>query len=126
MPAPIQSVSHSRWTALALLCMALVGASRFTPAATADAIDTAARQLDSRISGLIRQLGNKHYSVRQRAEVELSRLGLVAFDALFDAQEDDEVEVALRARFRYVACESIGFARTILPRSKRCYVAMKE
>ncbi len=97
MPSHYHSVCRFPRVVCLLLLVGLLNGGWLASPVSADAIDTAARQLDERISTLIRELGHDHFAVRQRAEVELSRLGLIAFDALFDAQEDDEVEVALRA-----------------------------
>jgi tetratricopeptide (TPR) repeat protein len=51
------------------------------------------------IDKLIRQLGDKSYYVRQRAQDELARLGVEAFDALSDATADNDLEVASRAKY---------------------------
>lgn len=55
-------------------------------------------ELEARIATLIRQLGAKSFASREKAHTELSRLGLTAFDALHDAQQDTDIEIALRAR----------------------------
>ncbi len=47
---------------------------------------------------LIRQLGDKDYFVRQRAETELAAVGADAFDALSDAAGDEDPEIAAHAR----------------------------
>jgi tetratricopeptide (TPR) repeat protein len=64
----------------------------------------------ARIQKLIAQLGDKNYSTREKAQAELARLGLAAFDALLDAQESDNVEVALRSRY-LVRGMNIGWVR---------------
>ncbi len=51
------------------------------------------------IEQLIRQLGSPAYASREKAQAALERLGLDAFDALNEAQNDDDIEVALRARY---------------------------
>ena len=51
------------------------------------------------ISKLIRELGNKDYYVRQRAQDELARLGFEAFDALNLAAADEDPEIAFRAKY---------------------------
>ena len=56
-------------------------------------------ELDPRIAQLINQLGDSEYVVRQRAQQELARLGFAAFDALTDAEENDDVEIATQARY---------------------------
>ncbi len=48
---------------------------------------------------MVKQLGDDEYNVRQRAQRELERLGFAAFDALTDAEESEDVEVASQARY---------------------------
>jgi tetratricopeptide (TPR) repeat protein len=55
--------------------------------------------LDARIAELIQQLGAPEYATRQRAQDELRRLRLDAFDALNEAQLSDDLEVASTARY---------------------------
>jgi len=52
-----------------------------------------------RVNKLIRQLGDKDYYVRQRAQEELGRLGLEAIEALETATSDGDPEVAARAKY---------------------------
>jgi tetratricopeptide (TPR) repeat protein len=52
-----------------------------------------------RVDKLIRNLGDKDYYVRQRAQEELARLGLEAMGALEAATSNDDPEVASRARY---------------------------
>jgi tetratricopeptide (TPR) repeat protein/uncharacterized membrane protein len=52
-----------------------------------------------RIHRLIRQLGDKDYYVRQHAQEELAQLGVDAFDALSAATEDEDPEIAARAKY---------------------------
>jgi tetratricopeptide (TPR) repeat protein len=61
----------------------------------------AAKEPDSadRIGKLIRQLGDKDYYARQRAQEELARLGLEAIEALEAATSDDDPEIAARAKY---------------------------
>ncbi|MHB8972691.1 MAG: tetratricopeptide repeat protein [Pirellulaceae bacterium] len=61
--------------------------------------ETAPADLDSRIAMLIEQLGSPEYAVRERAQAELLRLRLDAFDALNAAQLSDDIEIALSARY---------------------------
>ncbi len=51
------------------------------------------------INRLIRQLGDDDYFVRQQAQDELAKLGVDAFDALSAATEDEDPEIAARARY---------------------------
>jgi tetratricopeptide (TPR) repeat protein len=61
--------------------------------------EQAQAELDARIQALVEQLGAADYAVREKAQAELSRLGLEAFDALHQAQNNDDTEIALRARY---------------------------
>jgi tetratricopeptide (TPR) repeat protein len=56
-------------------------------------------QLDSRVSELIEQLGDSEFAVREKAENELRRIGLAAFDALEAAQDHRDLEIGMRARY---------------------------
>ena len=56
-------------------------------------------ELQQRIDRLIGQLGDEDYFVRQRAQAELSRLGLEAFDALSAAENHEDLEIASRVRY---------------------------
>ena len=69
--------------------------------AAADATEPPKKEAVSadRVAKLIRQLGDKDYFVRQRAEDELARLGFEAFDALNAATTDDDLEIAARAKY---------------------------
>jgi Tfp pilus assembly protein PilF len=67
-----------------------------TPAAKAE---SAEQELDARIQSLIQQLGAAQYATRERAQAELRRLGLTAFDALYEAQKHDDIEISLRAQY---------------------------
>jgi tetratricopeptide (TPR) repeat protein len=55
--------------------------------------------VDRRVQELIQQLGSPQYASRERAQAELQRAGLSAFDALLGAQQDEDIEIALRARY---------------------------
>lgn len=47
----------------------------------------------------IADLGAQQFAVRERAQAELKRLGLSAFDALHEAQDSDDIEIAIRSRY---------------------------
>ncbi len=66
------------------------GAKEQPPAATQD---------DARLAALIAQLGAEDFTTREAAQAELAQLGLEAFDALHAAQNDNDPEVSLRARY---------------------------
>ncbi|MHB8951652.1 MAG: tetratricopeptide repeat protein [Pirellulaceae bacterium] len=55
--------------------------------------------LEARIAQLIEQLGASEYATRERAQTELLRLRLDAFDALNEAQFSDDIEIALSAQY---------------------------
>ena len=52
-----------------------------------------------RTAVLIGQLGDPQYAVRQQAQEELAKLGPEAFDSLVLAEENDDLEIAARARY---------------------------
>lgn len=55
---------------------------------------------EAQIAALIEQLGNDDFAVRQRAQTQLSRMGLDAFDALVAASQHHQViEVKMRAGY---------------------------
>ena len=62
---------------------------------TASAAPTSAQ----RTAALINQLGDPQYAVRQQAQEELAKLGPEAFDVLVAAEENDDLEIAARARY---------------------------
>ncbi len=51
------------------------------------------------VDELIRQLGDKDYFVRQRAQEELTQLGFQVFDAVCAATTDKDLEIASRAKY---------------------------
>ncbi|HVU87388.1 MAG TPA: hypothetical protein VHD36_08700 [Pirellulales bacterium] len=54
--------------------------------------------LADRVQGLIVRLGDNDYFVRERAQGELGKIGFEAFDALEVAAENDDIEIASRAK----------------------------
>jgi tetratricopeptide (TPR) repeat protein len=55
--------------------------------------------LNDRIARLIQELAHPSYARRVRARIELERMGLRALDAIRDASESSETEIAFSARF---------------------------
>ena len=55
--------------------------------------------LQREIDRLILELGDTQYANRVRAQAKLTELGLGAFDALHRAQDHDDIEIAMRARY---------------------------
>lgn len=53
----------------------------------------------SQIQTLIEGLGAAKYAERKQAQAALEKIGLAAFDDLLEAQNHDEIEIALRARY---------------------------
>lgn len=86
---------------LQILAMVMFFASTaipFVPAA--DQGGAAPANTEAQIATLIEQLGNDDFAVRQRAQAQLSRMGLEAFDALVvAAQHHQVVEVKMRAGY---------------------------
>jgi tetratricopeptide (TPR) repeat protein len=58
-----------------------------------------AAETAERTRRLIAQLGDADYFVRERAQQELALIGFEAFDALTAAEDDDDVEIAARAKY---------------------------
>ena len=80
------------------LCLLSAGIAAAAPGDVPPTADAQA-QLDARIAGLVEQLGAAEYGAREKAQAELVRVGLEAFDALHQAQYNDDIEIALRARY---------------------------
>ncbi|MBL8825968.1 MAG: tetratricopeptide repeat protein [Planctomycetaceae bacterium] len=70
-----------------------------TPAAVS-ATSTETGVVDAaQIKSLIEQLGNDDYFVRERAQEQLATIGIEAFDALSEAENNPDTEIATRVRF---------------------------
>ncbi|MDZ4821225.1 MAG: tetratricopeptide repeat protein [Planctomycetota bacterium] len=65
----------------------------------ADDISEEDKKMAARVAKLIQELGNLNYPIRQRAQEQLSELGAVAFDALTEAENHRDLEIAHRARY---------------------------
>ncbi|MCY2994150.1 MAG: hypothetical protein NTY19_40680 [Planctomycetota bacterium] len=93
-----------RWIAL---CLVLALWNRVTAPASSPVSNAAKMAVPSDppeaseqvIETLILQLGAEDFAKREKAEAELRRLGLIAFDALHKAQTSDDIEISLRARY---------------------------
>ncbi len=55
--------------------------------------------IDQRVAGLIQQLGDQQFAVRQRAQQDLIKLGFEAFDALAEAENHDDPEIAMQVSY---------------------------
>lgn len=94
---------------LAALCTAprcfsakVTGDTKPVPsAASAEEADDQAPsdELDRRIRELIAELGSDNYFARERAQQALAQIGFEAFDALTEAEEADDIEISLRAKY---------------------------
>lgn len=73
------------------------GADKETPGVSA--VNATEAELETKIQKLISELGAAQYATRERAQSELKRLGLTAFDALYEAQNHEDIEISLRAQF---------------------------
>ncbi len=58
-----------------------------------------AENSDDSMARLITQLGDNDYFVRERAQAELAKIGFEAFDALEAAEDNDDIEIASRAKY---------------------------
>ncbi len=76
------------------VCLPAAGTTPALKPVAAEPLGESARE----ISNLIHQLGDEKYWVRQQAHEQLARFGAEAFDALVTAQENDDLEIAERAR----------------------------
>ena len=98
--------SHLHLRSPAWLSLVVMAASIAAPngSAAKDSANVDVRQLDPAalervMGGLVQQLGSEEYARREKAQAELRILGLAAFDALHKAQDSEDIEIALRARY---------------------------
>ncbi len=85
-----------RGSSVLAVCIVLAGAT----AALAQTADAVAQQAtDDQIALLIEQLGDRQFAVRQRAQQQLMKLGFDAFDALVEAENHEDPEVAMQAGY---------------------------
>lgn len=70
-----------------------------TDASASEPTSTKEPASSERIATLIKQLGDKEFFVRQKAQEEIARLGFEAFDALNAATTNDDLEIASRAKY---------------------------
>jgi tetratricopeptide (TPR) repeat protein len=73
------------------------------------------KALVAKVDQLIADLGADQFARRENAQATLKQLGLVAFDALIEAQRHPDIEIALRARY-LVRSLPIRWARDTDPR----------
>src|ERR1044072_1145767 len=97
-------VCPGKWLSICCLALLLGGVvtTRVSLAqndATKPAADVQPTEQEAKVAKLIEQLGAGEFAAREKAQADLAKIGLEAFDALNDAQHDDDVEIALRARY---------------------------
>ncbi len=93
----MQTVANKRlW--LPILIAGWLGTS-FGSTFPAFAQEESFEKLQPRIEKLIKQMGAESFSAREQAQMELKRIGPVAFDALRRAQNHDDIEIARRAQY---------------------------
>ena len=85
---------------LALLLLAISPAGVFG----IDTIDSgspngAGRMSAEAIDQLVGQLGSEQFAKREKAQAQLRKLGLDAFDALYEARDSGDIEISMRARY---------------------------
>lgn len=107
MSLPRQSVRHARRVAAGdivpravariLALLVVVATTAATPAADPPRATRLVPSSDP--AELVRLLGSNEYAIRRRAESELVRLGIDAFDALKAAESDPDPEIASRANY---------------------------
>lgn len=91
---------RTKWPLVASVGMLMVALSPGWGAEpTAPAGKPQAEPADKRIVELIKQLGDKDYRIRQSAQDELAKLEFEAFDALQAAVNDEDFEIASRAKY---------------------------
>lgn len=104
MLAPvIRILSSLSLAACAVLFLGALGAAEGARATAAE-VDVTADE--AAIRRLVDQLGAPQFAAREKAQAELQRLGLSAFDFLYEAQQHDDIEISLRARFLVKALQS--------------------
>ena len=65
----------------------------------ADQRNSAHQEQAAEIEQLIERLGSPQFATRERAQSKIQSMGLAVFDALLDAQNHRDIEVARRARY---------------------------
>ena len=82
----------------------LISIGCFVPIASVTSVSAAEKnsvvdELENRISELISQLGNDHYSTRRQAQDQLKRIGVPALDQLRLAVRNSDPQIATAARY---------------------------
>jgi len=90
-------IGFAGWIAMGAVLWA--GAETDTPKTPAQQEQKSPAPTPERIQQLIRQLGDKDYFVRQRAQNELAQMGFEAFEALSEAEHHEDLEIAARVKY---------------------------
>lgn len=98
MDATMRSSLTKWWPAALAVAFGLSLTARADDPKTPAALQAQVKA-DERIARLIEQLGAEDFGQRERAQSELSQLGLEAYDALHAAQSHHDPEIALRSRY---------------------------
>jgi tetratricopeptide (TPR) repeat protein len=93
-----------------------IAAQEHKPAATPSPKNAQAEPIDK----LIKQLGDKNYYVRQRAQDEIAKRGFEAFDAINAATTSEDLEIAARAKYLLRLMRVEWTAESDSPEVKRC------
>ncbi|MHC2069033.1 tetratricopeptide repeat protein [Bremerella sp. T1] len=80
---------------MAAVCLSTLGTWAVTPAYS----QSASTPDPTKVEALITQLGDRNFTVRERAQSELARMGIAAFDQLFGAMRDPDLEIARRSQY---------------------------
>ncbi len=101
----MQTCCRVRHPAFILICLPFVLLAIGAPDVSGSALPRevgsgAETQVDpASISNLVEQLGAEQYAKREKAQAQLRQFGLEAFDALYAAQDSDDIEISMRARY---------------------------
>lgn len=79
----------------AAVCLLIVGPWSAVPAFGRSTPGAA----PEKVRNLIVQMGDRNFTIRERAQTELARMGIAAFDQLFGAMRDPDLEIARRAQY---------------------------
>ena len=96
----MQSVARCRLSATILVAASIaISLGQISSRSTLCAQEESFEKLQPRIEKLIEQMGADSFAAREQAQVELRRIGPVAFDALRRAQDHNDIEIARRAQY---------------------------
>lgn len=91
---------HSHWAhSLAAALLLIVAGLPMTAQAEGEAAKEPVIAGEEEIARLIAQLGHDRYVLREHAQAKLEKIGPPTFDALTEALEHDDLEIANRARY---------------------------